>query len=240
MTHTTSSRPQIFVLHVGADTARAGHIDSMMIRLGLPFEYILDGDKSDLTADVLTEYFGGPMARVSGATSCAYKHLLACRAIIDRGLPGALILEDDAILFKNFPDLLESAMSELSAKDSRRAAIISFEDTRLRFVPRSQRRRGQVLYPGDRDRFAGIYYINAAGAHMLLERSCGEKMSMPVDLFHRCMLERGLLDYWWTHPCGGTQGSHNGAFASGISSDRAAAVVWRLRRAYRKLLYWLR
>ncbi len=243
-THTTTSSstslPAIFVLHVAADTARAAHIDGMMARMDLPFEYILAGDKADLSRSVLTEYFGGPMARVSGATSCAYKHLLACREILERGLPGALVLEDDAILFKKFPALLGSALAELEAKDPSRAALISFEDTRLRFVPRSERCRGRVLYPGDRDRFAGIYYINAAAARLILDRSRDEKMSMPIDIFHCCLLERGLLDYWWTHPCGATQGSHNGAFASALSHDRAAAIVWRLRRGYRKLLYWLR
>jgi len=234
------TQPQIFVLHVAADTARAAHIDRMMARMGYAFEYILAGDKAELTPAVIATYFGGPMATVSGATSCALKHLLAYGEIIRRGLPGALILEDDAILYRRFPALLDRALAELDAKDASRPAIISLEDTRLRFVPHSRRRRGQVLYAGDRDRFAGVYYINAAAARLVTDRARAEKMSLPIDVYHRNLLDRGLLDYWWTHPCGATQGSHNGAFASGLSNDRAAAVLWRLRRVYRRLLYRLR
>ena len=49
----THSLP-IFVLHVREGYEdRAAHIDAMMARLGLSFEYMLDGDKCDLTPEVL-------------------------------------------------------------------------------------------------------------------------------------------------------------------------------------------
>ena len=68
----TTELPQIFVLHVREGYEdRAAHIDAMMKRLGLQFEYILDGDKTDLTPEILNRWFAGPMKCVQGATSCA-------------------------------------------------------------------------------------------------------------------------------------------------------------------------
>lgn len=173
--------PHIFVLHVREGYEdRAAHIDSMMARLGLPFEYILDGDKADLTPEILDRWFAGPMKCVQGATSCACKHLMACRQIISRGLPGALILEDDIVLTRRHEEVARHTIAELPAG---RPAIISYEDTRLRFVPRSRRRKGQYLYAGDRDRFTGALYVNSEAARIILDEAEKTRHRLPYRHF---------------------------------------------------------
>lgn len=233
-----SSLPPIFVIHVRTGYEdRAAHIEAMMSRMGLPFEYILDGDKADLTPEILDRWFAGTMKCASGATSCACKHLLVCREIVSRGLPGALVLEDDIVLTPRYSEVAAHTVAELPDGE---AAIISYEDTRLRFVPRSKRRKGRYLYPGDRDRFTGALYVSAEAAAMILAEAAAHKMDCPIDIYHRRLLDSGKLKYYWSHPCTASQGSFNGLFATSIDANRGKVLAWKAKRLYRRLLYFFR
>lgn len=231
---------KIFVLHVKKGyEERAAHIEKMMARLGLEFEYISDGDIADLNPEIMQRWFDpdGELGKPSAVTSCSCKHLFACKAVVERQLPGAIILEDDILLSDNFADIVAKSISQLPEG---RPAIVSYEDTRLRFVPHSMRKPGQVIYPGDRDRFAGAYYVNAEGAAAILDSAATDRLKVPIDLYHRHMLDAGKIQYWWSHPCVASQGSFNGLFTSTLTPDRGKALVWKLKRAYRRLLYRLR
>lgn len=230
---------RFFVLHVAQGyEERACHIEAMMARMGLGFSYITDGDIQALTPQVMSRYFapGSCMGTPSAAVSCAYKHLLACERIIEEDLDGALILEDDIVLKPDFKEVFAKSLEELPEEP----AIISYEDTRLRFVPRSKRIKGKVLYRGDRDRFTGALYINRAGANAILADAVENKLDRPIDHYHRHLLDKGAVGYYWTEPCVASQGSFNGLFGSSISSSRGKALKWKLKRLYRRMLYWFR
>ncbi len=92
-----------YVLHVKKGyESRGEHIRKMLSKIRLPFELILEGDMCDLTDNTLNKYFSREMHKIAPDTSCALKHLLAYEAILNNNYPGALILEDDIILHKNF------------------------------------------------------------------------------------------------------------------------------------------
>lgn len=236
-------QPRIIVLHVARGyEARARHIEGMMRRHGLDFEYMLRGDIPEVTSEVLSEYFSDSFGGANAFTSCSYKHLLAYSRIVEQEWPGAVVMEDDAIIFRKFCWLLNEGLQQLGCAENG-PAILSLEDTRLRFVPYSRRRKGQLVYPGDRDRLAGCYYINRAGAEAVLDYARSHKLDRPIDTFHRLMLDRGLLRYWWLQPAIATQGSFTGLFPSSLStrySRMVTPLLWRLKLAYRKLLYRLR
>lgn len=110
---------KVFVLHVKKGyEARENHINRMLKKMNIPFEYILDGDISDLTNEVLDTWFQGTMHQYSPQASCSYKHLLACKEIVARNLDGALILEDDIYLNKRkFVSVFNQSMKELEKKE---------------------------------------------------------------------------------------------------------------------------
>lgn len=234
--------PEVFVLHVrkGYEERRV-HIERLMSRHGLHFEFILDGDYDDISEACKARWFSEDNRLTHAAMSCAYKHLLACRAVVERGLPGALVLEDDVVFSRRFDRLMPMAVGQLLALGDE-PALLSMENTRLRFVPRSRRRRGILIYPGDRDRYAACYYINRAGAESILRHSEGGGIDRPIDLFHRLLLEQGKLRYYWMHPTVATQGSFTGQFQSAINPyDRfVEPLKWRLQLAWRQLIYNLR
>ena len=233
----------VLVLHVkDGYEIRKRHIDKMLSEMEIPFEYIIDGDIQDLTFDVLNKYFEGKMHRCNSEVSCAYKHLIACKVIIDKGLDGALILEDDICLNrKRFIHIFNQSIKELEEKEDK-PSIISYEDTRMRFVPRSRRRPGQVLYAGDRDRMTGACYLNRQAALLLVNYAETHKFDLPYDLTHYRLLKEGKLNYYWCHPVVASQGSHTGKFSSSLNLSKGFyyPLTWQLKLMYKKLLYNMR
>jgi glycosyl transferase family 25 len=232
----------VLVIHVSSGyEQRAEHIQKMLGEKGIPFTFVLEGDKSELTPEVLDDYFADRMHQATAETSCTYKHLLAYECIVKEKLPGALVLEDDIVFYKRFISVFNQTLDELSAL-SDAPAIISYESSRLRFVPRSQRVKGQRLYPGDRDRMAGAYYINQAAARLILSLAHEEKCRLPIDLWHRQLLENHQLTYYWCQPTIAVQGSFTGRFRSSLSSKKEFLpfIFWFLKLNYKLLLYFVR
>ncbi|MCV2879718.1 glycosyltransferase family 25 protein [Sedimentimonas flavescens] len=104
----------IFVISLAAAQERRRAISAQLQALGLPFVLF---DAIDARQGVPPEYealidregtqrnLGRPMS--PGEYGCALSHLLVYRRICNEGLPGAIVLEDDAIVgptFKSFVD----------------------------------------------------------------------------------------------------------------------------------------
>lgn len=233
----------VFVLHVKKGYEdREQHIKAMLQKMNIPFSWILDGDIADLTPEILDKYFAGDMHKAGATASCAYKHVLAYKDIIAKNLDGALILEDDIQLDPRlFIGIFNKSLTELNSEEQE-PSIISYEDTRLRFVPKSKRVGGKVLYPGDRDRMAGAYYINKKGAELIINELEKQAMEIPVDWYHAKLLHENKLKYYWCQPTIATQGSHIGTFKSSISikDNLWITLKWRFKRFYKKWLYELR
>ena len=236
---------KILVLHVKKGyEERERHVRSMMDDIGMDFEFILDGDMDELNDQVLDQYFTADMRKVQPATSCTLKHLMACQYIVSHDLPGALVLEDDMVLYKNFQKVFCECMDEMNQRGIERP-LISFEDSTLKFVPRSQRKKGLHLYPATCDRFAGCLYYSNGCARQILDYVDKHKCDLPIDLFEKELISRIGLAYYWCHPTIATQGTHNGLFASSINERSASRQqyrkrTWKLKLAYKKLLYFLR
>lgn len=233
---------KVFVLHVRKGYEdREEHIRQMLGVMNIDFEFLLDGDMDDLTPEVLDRYFTGKMRQVTPAVSCAMKHLLVCEQIVNRKLPGAIVLEDDMVLYKNFSKVFDECMEEMR-REGVNEALINFEDSALRFVPGSQRQRKRHLYLAKKDRFAGCLYLTYATAKKILNYVNVYKCDTAIDIFHRQLITRIGLRYYWCHPCIATQGTHNGMFPSSISEksakkQRYRARVWHMKLCYKKFFH---
>lgn len=245
MTTESAVPAKVFVLHVRKGYEdRAAFMESSLGKLGIRFDYLLEGDKDDLNDEILDRWFAGELHGVTSATSCALKHLLAYRRILDEGLDGALILEDDISLSRKFTALFSACMAEKEARGIG-DMVLSFEDTSLLYVAGSIRKKGQHIYPAVRDRYTGCYYITAGCARMILDYVEAHKCHLPIDRYHTFLIDAIGLPYYWSHPTEATQGSKNGQFGSSISvrdfNRRAYLGITRpLKVAYKKLLYRFR
>lgn len=105
---------ECMVIHVSQGyEERERHIRNMLSKADIPFEFILSGDIKDITSEIDRQWFRASTGMTAAQKSCALKHIHACEKIVDRNLPGALILEDDICLSHNFPEIYNRSMTEL-------------------------------------------------------------------------------------------------------------------------------
>ena len=234
------------VIHAKHLTSRLQHVSEQLKDWKGPVEYILDYDKNELTDDILRTYIKPEceLDNKSGATSCALKHLLACQYIIDKGLEGALVLEDDIVLHPHFVENFERTMEEYRHCFADKPVIISYEDSSLQFIPRSKRVKGQWLYeaPHGRVRFNGLLYINRQAAQNIVDEVSKDKCHIAVDHYYQKYLyDKGFVQMIWSQPCLATQGSFDGTFLSSIGQLRSfEGLRWKLKLILKRVIYWFK
>lgn len=235
-----------FIIHAEKFTERKKHIEAMMSTHSIQYEYMKKGAGDSISEKEQNKYFkikaGGEKMMGMGAKCCTLQHFYVYEKIVQDNMTGALILEDDAVLADCFDKIFHLTMDEYEKRWADKKVIISYEDSRLRFVPRSKRKKGRYLYPGDRDRMAGIYFINRLAAQMILDDLKSNKCSMPIDIYHRHLLEQGKLTYLWCQPTIASQGSFLGILSSTLSSKKyfMEKLRWKFLKAYKKLIYEFR
>jgi glycosyl transferase family 25 len=116
----------IFVLSLEGDEARRAPLLNSLAEMGLEAEVLIgvDGrgglpDWAEAEVDRETAWtwdnnksFGH---LTDGELACALSHILAYRKIIDEGLPGAIIFEDDALVIAAFKDFVDQRGYEAGA-----------------------------------------------------------------------------------------------------------------------------
>jgi len=233
-----------FVIHPDRLKERGEHIDRMMKRLGMDYEFVNEGHDEQHIQALLDQYMKNgreELHRRIPRALCTVSHFLAYEQIVAQELEGALVLEDDIDLSKDFVSRFEQSISEYREQYADRSIFISYEDSALRFVPRSQRERGRMLYPAKKGRMAGCYFINFKAAKAIVEQLKVERCDLAIDWYHNDLIDKGLLECLWCQPTIATQGTFSGAFHSSLVSDgRFVRLRWLFKKNYKKLLYWLR
>ena len=240
-----SANVKVLVIHAKHLTDRLEHIRQQVKDWKGEVEYILDADKSELTDELLAKYYqpGCELDKKSAATSCATKHILACQYIVDNDLEGALVLEDDIVLHDRFFEDFEKTMAEYRRDYATKPVLISYEDSSLQFIPRSRREKGRWLYeaPHGRVRFTGAFFINKMAAKAFCDDVRENKCDISIDHYQVKLYRKGLIQILWCEPCLATQGSFTGLFKSSIGQIlKMEGLKWRLKYAYKRLLYWFR
>lgn len=232
---------KIYVVHVSSNLEREEHMRSELGKFNLPFEFMMKGDIKDLTRDLVESYFSGEQmtGEFCAEQSCALKHVYIYEKMIADGISDALIFEDDVFLKDNFIEVFNQCLSEFrKLSDSERyKALINFEESTLRYVPKERLREGKFLYDMDRSRCAGAYYLTTELAKEIVRDVQEKKCDKPLDWYHNTLIERIDLQHYWCHPTIVQQGSHNGRMASTIDDKKYGAVrqiTWKLSRWYKQ------
>ncbi len=230
-----------YIIHVKDAYDREEHMQKQLEGKNLDATYVTDGDKSDLTSAIINKYFSGEMAKISNATSCAYKHILAYESICENDEAIALILEDDIKFYPNF-EYLHKFVKEIKERKITNV-MVSLEDSIARYIPRSKRVKGTLLYPEKKGRLAGAYLVDREFAKNMLAYIEKNKVHIPIDWMHNMCSEKKVINMYWSQPAIATQGSLDGSIKSLIDSKEyggVRAISFRLQRAYKKFLYFMR
>ena len=235
---------KVLVIHPDRLKERGEHIDRMMKSLGMDYEFVNEGHDDNHIQALLDQYMRDgreQLHRRIPRALCTVSHFLAYERIVTDGLEGALVMEDDIALDTDFVARFEQSLKEYREHYADKNIFISYEDSSLRFVPRSQRVKGQMLYPAKRGRMAGCYFINYKAAKAILEQLKVERCDRAIDWYHNYLIDKGVLGCLWCQPTIATQGTFSGAFASSLVNDgRFVRLRWLFKKNYKKLLYWFR
>lgn len=160
----------IFVLTLPGDDERRAPLMAQLSEMDLSAELVfgVDGRRglpascdAEIDRDAARISMGRDMT--DGEFACALSHRTIYRRIVDEGLPGAIILEDDAILRPGFADLVRQP--RLSAMP-----LVLIDYAYGRALPLTSRRVG----PSTAHRvamtctMANAYFVNNHGAAALL------------------------------------------------------------------------
>jgi glycosyl transferase family 25 len=205
------------------------------------YHFVHDGDIADLSPEVMSTYFGGELEQPGPAASCAYKHILLYQEMINNDFEIALVLEDDIYLDDNFCNILERTLKEIRTRKLQNF-IISLEDSNLKYVKGSERRKGQLLYKKTLGRMTGAYLIDKACALQMQAEWTIHKCNLPIDWFHNHCAQMGLINILWLQPTIAIQGSLSGKLSSTIDhkkTGRLRVLLFQLTRLVRKLIHRL-
>ena len=233
----------VFVAHVKTGyEQRRRSIDEQFSRLNIDFEYFLDGDINDISEELKNRWFLPALIASPKTMSCTCKHLLIYKRIVESGLQGTLVFEDDIFLAEDFVQQYNSATQELFEREDINPdrAWISYENSTLRFPSKRVLRPSQRLYRAEEPRCTGAYYIGAEAAKGILEIANLEKTGLAIDCLVADLATRinTPVDIYWCHPTIAEQGSMSGVFES-IDPRRSAGLwrklKWNLDKCYKSI-----
>lgn len=114
----------IFVINLITDTLRKESIEKQLNHLGLPYEIFPAVIGKNLTENEKKIHYDGVWffrnegrEASDGELGCALSHIAIYQAIKERNLPYALIIEDDAWLNPNLPNILNVIEQQYSSND---------------------------------------------------------------------------------------------------------------------------
>jgi GR25 family glycosyltransferase involved in LPS biosynthesis len=190
-----------FIINVSTNEVRKNHILALIAQHDCLSDYMFihEGDMSAITDDILQTYFSGDMSALSPAVSCAYKHITAYKKILeDTYLSYSLILEDDIFLDKHFCHQLHSIISEIEERKLENY-LISIEDSTLKYVKGSERKKNIFLSKQPKGSTAGAYVIDKKAAASILTEIQNIKCHVPMDWFHTYCADNNRLSYILGH-----------------------------------------
>jgi glycosyl transferase family 25 len=233
------SLKRTFVLNVKAFTERRAFMERQLIAQNMTADYILDWDIEDLSPAVVQQYFTADNNLSDGQKSCALKHVQALQnTVACEGT--ALILEDDALLGKDFKLGLQRALQQSAQFPAEKVIYIGSGGNF--FTPKSQRRAGQYLYVGNRGRFTDSFIIDSATAQKRLDWINSHKISKSIDnQFDEMDRQLGITMLWLEDPVV-EQGSKNGLFNSTLEKAPPTwlkSMLFRWEKLKRKYIYQL-
>lgn len=232
----------ICIVNVKAFTERRAHIEKELRRFGLVGELVLEHDANEITPELDDRYYLPNPQLTNGHKSCGLKHVAIMQRVVDRGWRYCLVLEDDAILQRDFRQGIENALRELKRDYANTPAVAFIGCGGNWYTPRSQRKKGQHLYPARKGRFTDSYIINAEAAQARLDWIARNKMRNAIDNAFDIMDAELGIQMLWLEPTVVEQGTKRGLFNSTLEGRWPSAIQGLLHsweKFRRKYLYQL-
>ena len=196
---------KIFIVHYEPLVERKSYLDSIIVNLDIPYEYLISNDESDsrITLNNYYKFNESIFNRklISGEIFVTINHFLIYEKILDNSYNNCLILEDDAILKDNFFEYFEKIIKEL--KEVKFDICFLSDCCNLHS---NSIQNGKHLYQSETSRSACGYIINSNCLKKIINTL---PFNEPID-WHLNRIRKDLnLKYYWSEPTIIGQGSEN-------------------------------
>lgn len=233
---------KVFVLSLPGQHKRKEVMTEQLERLGLAVEFVeaVDGrnglpDSYEplIDRDALQRL---PKVLTSPEIACALSHALVCKRIVTEGLAGAIILEDDAILSKDFASLLSTVNLCETGHD---LILLYHENTRvLRYWKRPLYKHFLLRKPIQNPWGAVAYFITAKGASEVVSRSIPishvADWGFDITTINAVCIDPIIVN----HPCTEEDESHIGDRDLDFAKLRQPSLLSKvLSKKYRRYFY---
>lgn len=166
--------PPIFVINLARHNERRAFIKMQLEAVGLDFEFIDAFDGQLLTSEYLEKNYDSSLAKTTagreltpGEIGCALSHLSVYRKIIADELPFAVILEDDALIGIQFPDVCKRVLEMINPLENE--AVLFVHTQKYSNWSGQKIDKTHKLFPAVNAYCAHGYLITQAAAKKLLE-----------------------------------------------------------------------
>lgn len=224
---------KIYVLHVKTGYEdRAVHMEKLMQKHNLEFEYVLDYDIPDLVQEELDKYYDKKHTLDGPNKSVGMKHIHILELIVKNGFQNTLVFEDDVFLDDDFNEIVSKALDELSDVDGGYA--ISLGNAANHYTDKNLVVDGQYLYKNIKHRAADSYIINYEAAKSRLEWFNEHKTVLPAGHMYNQIDNEVENQIFWMEPPIVEQGSQNGLMSSTIQKKKSFQRLRWLWRDFNK------
>jgi GR25 family glycosyltransferase involved in LPS biosynthesis len=165
---------RIFVITLPDSTSRQESVKSQLHALNLPFEFFEGVDGRKISDDEIAKYYDTKRANkylgrdiTKGEIGCALSHKNIYEKLIANNIQRAIVLEDDIIIDRQFPELV-SRLEHLAINNY----IIKMETAETQTVPWHKIRLGNgyvIEHPLSSVTYTWGYYIDIAAAKTMLK-----------------------------------------------------------------------
>ncbi len=205
---------QVFVINLAAATER---LSFMRNQLGCEFERI-EAVRGCAVPEHLAANFSEPTQLLPGEIGCYASHLIAAEIIVARGLPYAVVLEDDVELASDFHHAVEAAVGGLGGEWDIVCLSGAKQHPHCRFLPLgSDRHLVRYLHL---PKTTLAYLISQSGARKLFAQ---RRRNRPVDVDIRYGWEMGINGFGIYPP----PAQPSRKFGSSIPKARRQRFYWR-------------
>lgn len=232
-----------YVLHVKQGyEERTASIARQFTILDLPYRWLLAHDIPELSPELLREYGYHGQLRPQ-EISCCLKHISAWEAIARGEAAGGIVFEDDVLIdLANFQPVCRAALDEWQTRLTEQPACICFGDGCALYVPWTDIKKGQTLYPAEYLRAADSYWLSRPTATMMVDWIKEHGFAKPADHLIDQICAAAAIPIFWTAVTVVSQGSHTGRFRSSLQTQERLAggakkMEWLWKKFRRKYLY---
>jgi glycosyl transferase family 25 len=209
----------IYVITVAGFDDRQRSINSQLQSLGLPYTFILRHDPIDFEKDPPPIKFVEGTVLSPGEQSAVAKHAEAWRLGYQKGPSLTLVLEDDALITKNFKQRLQETLQATERLEA--GFLINIGCANARPPPDFNNSR-ELLRVAPIET-AESYLTDHLGLKRRLDWLEKNPVSLPADhLIKLIDADLRTTQYWTKSPLV-EQGSLKGRFVSSLDKKRAAA-----------------